>query len=63
MELPESRMIPLLSSADPEDVRFCAADELAVFAVFALAPVCRFVIALARVVASIRLTVPFAFVT
>ena len=56
-------MILSLSSVGPEDVRFCAADESAVFAVFALAPVCRFVIALARVVASIRLTVPFAFVT
>jgi hypothetical protein len=56
-------MVPLLSSADPEDVGLRAADESAGFAVFALAPVCRFVIALARVVASIRLTVPFAFVT
>lgn len=56
-------MILSLASADTEDVGLRAADESAVFAVFALAPVCRFVIALARVVASIRLTVPFAFVT
>lgn len=60
-----ARMVLSVSRADPEDVRFCGVEALAVFAVFALDPVCRFAVALARAraVALILLTVPFAFVT
>ena len=54
-------VLPVLS-ADPEDVRFCGAGAPAVVAVFAPDPVCRFAVALARVVALILLTVPFAVV-
>jgi len=61
--LPGSPIVLSVSNADPEDVRFREADESAVLEAFAPDPVCRFAVALARVVASILLTVPFAFVT
>jgi hypothetical protein len=52
-------MVLSVSGADPEN----DAAEPPVFTMSALDPICRFAVALARVVALILLTVPFAFVT
>ena len=57
-------MVLSVSRAGTEDVRFSDTDmSSAVLAAFAFGAVCLFTDALARVVALILVTVPFAFVT